>query len=100
MLGFEHLYDIVKRSGRLDDILEICHRFPWQFSWGMLIHVISDTCKTKTLTCFSSMLRQRRLKEFGKMENMGGMMEGLGGIDPSQARLCTNVCPCVSFFLW
>lgn len=24
-------------------------------------------------------------QEFGKMENMGGMMEGLGGIDPSQA---------------
>ena len=26
------------------------------------------------------------VQEFGKMENMGGMMEGLGGIDPSQAR--------------
>ena len=24
-------------------------------------------------------------QEFGKMENMGGMMEGLGGIDPAQA---------------
>ena len=27
------------------------------------------------------------MKEFGKMENMGGMMEGLGGIDPAQAGL-------------
>jgi signal recognition particle subunit SRP54 len=26
----------------------------------------------------------KMMKEFGKMENMGGMMDGLGGIDPSQ----------------
>merc|ERR1719199_885116 len=24
------------------------------------------------------------MKEFGKMENMGGMMDGMGGMDPSQ----------------
>merc|ERR1719401_1073962 len=26
----------------------------------------------------------KMMKEFGKMENMGGMMDGLGGMDPSQ----------------
>ena len=31
--------------------------------------------------------RMKMMKEFGKMENMGGMMEGLGGIDPAQAVL-------------
>merc|ERR1719321_1665849 len=24
------------------------------------------------------------MKEFGKMENMGGLMDGMGGMDPSQ----------------
>jgi len=28
----------------------------------------------------------KMMKEFGKMESMGGMMEGLGGIDPSQLQ--------------
>merc|ERR1712060_854246 len=28
----------------------------------------------------------KMMKEFGKMENMGGMMDGLGGIDPSQMQ--------------
>merc|ERR1711897_53583 len=28
----------------------------------------------------------KMMKEFGKMENMGGMMDGLGGIDPSQLQ--------------
>merc|ERR1719410_846928 len=28
----------------------------------------------------------KMMKEFGKMENMGGGMEGLGGIDPSQLQ--------------
>merc|ERR1719226_260683 len=28
----------------------------------------------------------KMMKEFGKMENMGGMMEGLGGIVPSQLQ--------------
>merc|ERR1719217_1878684 len=28
----------------------------------------------------------KMMKEFGKMENMGGMMEGLGGRDPSQLQ--------------
>lgn len=30
-------------------------------------------------------------QEFGKMENMGGMMEGLGGIDPAQAAGLVDV---------
>merc|ERR1740123_2941394 len=28
----------------------------------------------------------KMMKEFGKMENMGGMVEGLGGLDPSQLQ--------------
>merc|ERR1711948_229289 len=28
----------------------------------------------------------KMMKEFGKMENMGGMMDGLGGIDPAQLQ--------------
>merc|ERR1712139_464690 len=28
----------------------------------------------------------KMMKEFGKMENMGGLMDGLGGIDPSQLQ--------------
>merc|ERR1719263_943597 len=28
----------------------------------------------------------KMMKEFGKMENMGGLMDGLGGMDPSQLQ--------------
>merc|ERR1712182_111865 len=28
----------------------------------------------------------KMMKEFGKMENMGGLMDGLGGMDPAQMQ--------------